>query len=238
MAQVTYSDFSAMVLALLGVPVTANNISKINAVGVQEGKHGTFNIMNWVTASGQSGETNYNSVGVKNYPNLSTGVIQTAKGLQQGNTSAMLANLKTDGPYAGWVNATSAFYGSWGGGPLSVNQTTAQNAGSTPLEGNTTQDAIDLAKNQIGADKGAAVQSDPITAAAGVASGIVNAATSIPDFLSWIKNAVLSKDNWIRIGMVIGALMLSFWGMSMISHNFGGPSAGDITKVAAKGAMV
>jgi hypothetical protein len=115
------SQFFAAVLRGLGVPVTTNNLNKLGAVAKQEGSGGTYNPFNYILGPG----TNFNSAGVKNYPDAQTGIAQTVKLLSQKNTSAMRANLASDGPYSGWLSSTSHFYNSWGGGNLNISQSNA-----------------------------------------------------------------------------------------------------------------
>lgn len=256
--QVTYAQFNALVLALLGAPVTQNNIDKLNAIAVQEGTHGTFNPMNWVTASGQPGETNYNSVGVKNYPSLSTGVIQTVKGLQQSNTSALKANLVSNGTFGDWITATNHFYGTWGGGMIGVTQQNATLANSRLLEGDTTQAAIDLTKNQIVSDVGGAVEvplnavfqpnptnpldpanfttlPNPTNGAIGAGLSIGNPLSSVNDLISELGKTVFSGAWWKWIGLGALGVLLIFFAFQM--SKTGESVTATATKAVATGAM-
>ena len=72
---VTLNQFFTAVLKGLGVPVTANNLSKLGAVAAMEGHGGDYNPFNYVVGPG----TNFNSAGVKSYPDVMTGVAQTIK---------------------------------------------------------------------------------------------------------------------------------------------------------------
>jgi hypothetical protein len=130
-SNVSIQQFFAMTLQGLGAPVTTGNLMKLAAIARQEGTHGSFNPMNYVVGPG----TNYNSVGVKNYADLATGVEQTVKLLSQGNTSAMRANLLADGNYQDFLNATSDFYHSWGGGSINISPGNAMGYLGNMIEG-------------------------------------------------------------------------------------------------------
>ena len=108
-----YRDFFSQVLTGLRVPVTEENLTKLAAVARIEGSHGTFNPFNSV--GGGSGYPNYNSVGVKNYPDPTTGVNQTINLLSQKNTSGILSTLKSDSSFNDFIKAMQGFYTSWGG---------------------------------------------------------------------------------------------------------------------------
>lgn len=118
---VTLRDFFIAVLQGLGAPVTQNNLDKLAAVARLEGHGGDYNPFNYVVGPG----TNFNSVGVKNYPDVNTGVAQTVRLLRQGNTRAMRDNLMSNGSYQGWLSATSGFYRSWGGPNVTTSQSSA-----------------------------------------------------------------------------------------------------------------
>jgi hypothetical protein len=122
MAGVTLQQFFSAVLKGLGAPVTQNNLTKLAAVARQEGGGGSFNPFNYVVGPG----TNFNSVGVKNYPDVQTGIAQTIKLLSQKNTGMMRANLMADDPtYNNWLTNVSNFYKSWGGGAIKISQPNA-----------------------------------------------------------------------------------------------------------------
>ena len=237
--QVTVRQFSALVLAALGYPVTDNNIDKIAAVAKQEGKHGTFNPFNYVTASGQAGETNYNSVGVKNYPDLQTGVIMTTKLLSQNNTKDMAANLKNDGSFADFLRATSSFYRSWGGGNIIVSQTSARQYQDALLEGDTTNEGLQLVINQVSADKGGTAEWIPFVTGIhgetgsqptgggvfgdlpanekGPLSGLSNPLDILQSIASWVGNV----QNWKNVALVVGGGLLVLMGLYLLAGSFG-----------------
>jgi hypothetical protein len=120
---VTMTEFFTAVLRGLNVPVTQNNLTKLASVARLEGHGGDYNPFNYILGPG----TNFNSVGVKNYPDVNTGIAQTVKLLSQKNTTAMRNSLAADDAYANFTNAASRFYQSWGGPSV---KTTANNAAS------------------------------------------------------------------------------------------------------------
>jgi len=128
---ISHRDFFTAVLRGLGAPVTENNLLKLAAVARQEGGGGSFNPFNYVSGPG----TNFNKVGVKNYPDVTTGITQTIRLLSQGNTAAMRANLLVDGGYADWLGRTSNFYRSWGGGPIKISSQNAAAQLGRPISG-------------------------------------------------------------------------------------------------------
>ena len=124
----TLESFFGQVLSQLGAPVTRNNMLKLAAIAKVEGNNsGTFNPFNRTGGPG----TNFNSVGVKNYPDWDTGVLWSSKLLTQSNTAAMRSNVMTDASYDQFIDATAAFYTSWGGthGARLLNQIGPDRAG-------------------------------------------------------------------------------------------------------------
>jgi hypothetical protein len=120
---VTMTQFFTAVLRGLNVPVTQNNLTKLASVARLEGHGGDYNPFNYILGPG----TNFNSVGVKNYPDVNTGIAQTIKLLSQKNTTAMRNSLAADDSYANFTNAATRFYQSWGGPAV---KTTSNNAAS------------------------------------------------------------------------------------------------------------
>jgi|GEM_PF-5902545 len=74
------------------------------------GGGGEYNPYNYTSGPG----TDYNSVGVKNYPDYQTGIQETVVFFQQSNMKAFLAALES-GDVQATASALDAFYGSWGG---------------------------------------------------------------------------------------------------------------------------
>ena len=136
--------FFSQVLNGLGAPVTENNLDKFAAWAKFEGNRAAFNPTNYTSGPG----TNFNSVGVKNYPDWNTGVTQLTTKLQRGDRGipVMLGNLRADGGYRDFLDATSAFYHSWGGSSIpQISQANASAYLSTKVAGAGDVDDYDYA---------------------------------------------------------------------------------------------
>lgn len=250
MSSTTYGIYAAFVLAGMGAPITRNNIDKLVAIMKNEGTQATFNPI--ATNTPANGATDFNSVGVKNYPDFTTGVQATVSTLSNSRTGSMKTNLLTDGPYPDFITATQAFYNSWGGTMQNISQSSADGAGGTAVSGDvSSQDAANAA-NTVTADPnvrtqlGNIAQLTPDQVKAGQVAG-TNAAGSAASalaslnplkFMQQIWASLTSRSNWVRVAYVVGAIMLAFFGMSIISKSFGGPGATDIAKKGATVAAV
>jgi murein DD-endopeptidase MepM/ murein hydrolase activator NlpD len=106
------------ILEGIGAPVTQNNITYMRAWRKAEGGKATFNPFN--TTQKYQDATNYNSVGVKNYPTMEAGIEATVKTLLNGRYNDIVDSLKSDSPPQ--VTAASKSLSVWGtgGGVLSV----------------------------------------------------------------------------------------------------------------------
>lgn len=277
MAQLTYAQFAALVLAGLGAPITKNNIDKLSAIFSQENTPATFNPAAWSIHA--PGDSDFNGI-VRNYPNLGTGVLTTVKGMSQNrpDVNAQRLNLLQNGPFDQFIAATNQFYGSWGGGTINVTQATAdKNATSRLVPGQTSQPEIEGVSKALSPDPkvvealssiipgvhptgtgndwldaimyGTGGPNATIPAGTNVGSaigvqaglpggsvgGIAGAlgATSPLDFFKSIWSAATNVDNWKRIGLVVGALLLAIFGLYIVSRSLGGPSATDTVKEVA-----
>lgn len=76
----TYPGFFEGVLQKLNAPVTQNNLQFFNEWAKYERSNSQYNTLN--TTLNKPGATNFNSAGVKNYPNLETGIQATADTLK------------------------------------------------------------------------------------------------------------------------------------------------------------
>jgi len=155
---VTLNQFFTAVLKGLGAPVTPTNLAKLGAVARLEGHGGDYNPFNYVLGPG----SNFNSVGVKNYPDVMTGIAQTIKLLSQRNTTAMRNSLMSDGPYDGWLTATSNFYNSWGGPNVRTTLHNATSYLSSIVDGPAVSDTQRAALNSGGAAGYSAGSPDPL----------------------------------------------------------------------------
>ncbi len=85
------TQFANDVLTALGAPQTAENVRAITAWAQAEGTRAANNPL--ATTESAPGATNFNSVGVKNYPTYAEGVQATVATLQNGRYSNILAAL-------------------------------------------------------------------------------------------------------------------------------------------------
>jgi len=93
-------EFYAQILRGIGAPVTQKNLRVLDAWQRAEGSTSSWNPFNSTQSSHVAGETNYNSVGVKNYPSEMAGVNATIATLKNGYYNPMIAALKNDNPEA------------------------------------------------------------------------------------------------------------------------------------------
>ena len=75
-----YPGFFEEVLKQLNAPITQNNLDLLNIWSRFEGGNAKFNPLN--TTKKAIGTTDFNSAGVKNYPDMQTGIDATAKTLK------------------------------------------------------------------------------------------------------------------------------------------------------------
>lgn len=94
--------FFESVLKNIGAPVSTNNLSLLYTWAKYEGGDAQFNPLN--TTQNANGATNFNSAGVKNYPDFKTGVEATAKTLQNKYYPELLDALKKNKPLNSWEN--------------------------------------------------------------------------------------------------------------------------------------
>src|SRR6266568_7836075 len=94
------------ICAAIHAPDTPNNRSNLNAWAACEGGTATFNPFN--TTLPWPGATNYNSVGVKNYPNYQAGWSATASTINQSNMSHIRHALQNNLDRAAFANAIDA----------------------------------------------------------------------------------------------------------------------------------
>ncbi|HEY1737547.1 MAG TPA: hypothetical protein VGI86_02490 [Acidimicrobiia bacterium] len=106
------TQFATDVLSALGAPQTAQNVQALVAWAQAEGTKAANNPL--ATTESAPGTTNFNSVGVKNYPTYAEGVQATVATLTNGRYSNILAAL-ADGSSA--QNVAQAVANSpWGTG--------------------------------------------------------------------------------------------------------------------------
>lgn len=90
-------DFFQSVLKGIGVPDSPGNISILKEWAHHEGGTAAFNPLN-TTRVVNKGETNYNSAGVKNYPDFVTGIQATVETLNLNYYKAIVEALRQQQP--------------------------------------------------------------------------------------------------------------------------------------------
>lgn len=112
MSGVRPDTWQAQLLNAIGAPVTAVNATFLSLWAQAEGGSARNNPLN--TTQPASGATNYNSVGVKNYPDQATGVAALATTLKNGRYSGVLSALQRQDSTAA---ARAVVASPWGTGP-------------------------------------------------------------------------------------------------------------------------
>jgi peptidoglycan hydrolase-like protein with peptidoglycan-binding domain len=110
-------DFYKAILTSLGANVTAEKLKFLKAWRQAEGGKAKNNPFNTTKAMEVDGVTNYNSTGVKNYPDRQTGLAATVKTLQLPYYSELLTKLKNDSITADELANTDDL-STWGTGDL------------------------------------------------------------------------------------------------------------------------
>lgn len=101
-------------LGALGAPQTQANVSSVVAWEQREGGGGANNPLN--TTQAMPGATDFNSVGVKNYPSAAEGVAATVTTLHNGQYGDILLYLRSG---RGFVGLTLNGLSTWSGGGYS-----------------------------------------------------------------------------------------------------------------------
>lgn len=154
------------VLNGIGAPINQTNLDTLWNWSIKESGQ---NVMRWNnplnTTQNAPGATSQNSVGVKSYPDVTTGIAATTQTLTNGRYPNIVDALKQSVPTSQW-SASPAIVkqlGTWGSGanwlswknkaPISVNSQLLATGGSQVTSsgtGNPIQDAINSALSPIG----------------------------------------------------------------------------------------
>lgn len=98
----SYPGFFEGVLTQLGAPVSQNNLDFFNRWAQFEKSNSQYNTLN--TTLNKPGATNFNSVGVKNYPNLPTGIQATADTLKLRYYAPIVSALRQNKNFNYYIN--------------------------------------------------------------------------------------------------------------------------------------
>lgn len=107
-------EFSAECLLAIGKPVTKNNLQSLVCWAVSEGSKAEWNPFD-TEEGGESGESNYNSVGVKNYPTQAEGIDAFKRTILNGFYPHILSDL-TDSAIPA-VTCSDIVNSAWGSKP-------------------------------------------------------------------------------------------------------------------------
>lgn len=111
-----FAGWELALLHALGAPTTTENVAFLHAWQRAEGGTARFNPLN--TTQSYGGATNYNSVGVKNYPSATAGTSATTSTLLNGRYPTVVAALRSGQPVA-YANSHPSIYSelrTWGTG--------------------------------------------------------------------------------------------------------------------------
>ena len=111
---ITRLQWALDLLDQANLPVTPNNVATVVCWCQFEGTAAKFNPM--ATTQPAKGATNFNSVGVKNYPDYKTGLIATANTLKQAYYKQVVADLKADRDYG--ITCRDIAASPWGSKPI------------------------------------------------------------------------------------------------------------------------
>lgn len=106
-------------LTKLGMPITSENVKAVTAWEQAEGTKASFNPLA-TTQSGFSGETRFNSVGVKNYATYQDGIDANVHALTNGRYANILAALQAGNDATAVAQAIKDSPWGTGGGVLRV----------------------------------------------------------------------------------------------------------------------
>lgn len=113
----TFSGWEQAILRGIGAPVNTATIAFLDAWHSFEQSGATNNPLN--TTQTASGASNFNSAGVKNYPNASIGASATTRTLLNGRYPNVLAALRSGNPFSYFIahgSAVSSQLNTWGSG--------------------------------------------------------------------------------------------------------------------------
>ncbi len=113
-------QFARDVLTRIGAPVTADNVRAMVAWQMAEGTRASFNPLATVRSSNQPGESQFNSVGVKNFGSYQAGVDTTVGALENGLYGNIIAALQRGNDAQGVAQAVANSRWGTGQGVLRV----------------------------------------------------------------------------------------------------------------------
>lgn len=206
-----YPGWQSSVLGQIGAPVTKENIAFLDTWHAFEQSSARNNPLN--TTQPASGATNFNSVGVKNYPSGTVGTIATAQTLQNGNYPAILSALRSGNPLSYTINNSGAVTGNlrtWGS--VSFADALSKTSHTSGLPG------VNVLGIQVGG--GTTVSQGGATVSSGGPTAQVGPKVNWEDFLGKLSD----PNTWIRIIEIAGGGLLVLLGLYLIAKDLGLPT--------------
>lgn len=209
----TYANWETQVLQAIGAPLTAANAQFLDTWQRYEGGTAANNPLNTTQAYG--GASNYNSVGVKNYPSSYAGTVATAQTLQNGRYPGLLAALRSGNP-TGYINSSSSAAArvvqdlrTWGTGNFA---TQVQMQALRGLYTNPPLSPYDNPRVTIDPKTGKTTTEQPPKF-----GGALGAGQTGFDFLS----NLLTAQNLLRAGQVLAGSVLVLLGVYLLARQIG-----------------
>lgn len=218
----TWPGWEGDVLRAIGAPTTAANVAFLDTWQRYEGGSAAFNPLN--TTQNESGATDYNSVGVKNYPSAKVGAKATASTLTNGFYPDVVAALRSGNPQPSQaVEAqirtwgTSGFADALAGGTKpargSSSGQVAKSSGSGSFTGRSRPTSSGGGGGGGGGGITGAIEQGVATAALGPLGGVFEGLLGNASDVFGLLKAVMwlfSPTNWLRmVEFLTGMLLLA-----------------------------
>ncbi len=184
-----------------GWPITLQNEAAVIAWQYGEGTAAAWNPL--ATTLGAPGATNFNSSGVKNYPDPMTGIYATVNTVKNTPAYQGINAALSKGTSAQSVLSAVVMTGTWTGpAALSALPTVLKNFASVSGL------YIDPTLNQAGSDKGAAVSGvgpiNPLSGMSGLISGVDSILTEVSSLAFWKRVGMFALGGaFVIIGTTI-----------------------------------
>lgn len=111
----SHVDYARGILQAMGAPITDVNTYFLVAWMDREGTSAAWNPLATTVSSGQGGETNFNTIGVKNFPNAAAGIAAWVKTIHDGYYPTILQGIMSGNPLNS-IGASNEWKSYTGGG--------------------------------------------------------------------------------------------------------------------------
>lgn len=218
----TQDTYYAQVLAGIGAPVTQGNLNVLKAWQQAEGSSSRWNAFNTTQPSKAKGTTDYNSIGVKNYPTQKAGIDATVSTLKLNYYTAMVAALKANDQEA-FIKAlvASPWDGGYGGrGANKTYKNSSVYSRFMAVNGHTGTQSRSQATH--GTVTHAGVQTVDLGTTPVTPSVDINPVTSLTGFYTGTERLIrILTDGsfWVRVLEMAGGAFIIFWGVTILTSN-------------------